>query len=596
MEQTGQALSAGSILAGRYRIINLLGQGGMSRVYLADDLRLNVRVAVKENLQSEAQAREQFRREAQILAHLSHPSLPRVSDHFDDAVTGRQYLVMDYVEGEDLNVMVKRLGALPERTAVAWTAQILDALDYLHSQHPPVIHRDIKPSNIKIRPSGKAVLVDFGIAKSSEGSGMTMTGARAATPGYAPPEQYGLRTDQRSDIYALGATLYSLLTGQVPPESTLRVSNLAVLVPPRQLVPGLSAEVETAMLGALELDANRRWPSAAAFRRALEEPAAQPGASAAEVLAGGMATTRVSSQPPMVSKHATPRPSIQPAFATAPPPTQAVIVPPAKPRMWLWAVGGLVAAVLVLGTAAVILMPDLLSQRVSPVIVTTTPALAMNPPATQTSLPLPTTNFGATQEALVAGFAATQTAQSVALSSTQAAARPTETNPPAATFAPPTATVVPATATLQPTATVRPRPTNTAPPPTARPTPTPAGPPTVAVVAIRVDPADTRRKQDITFFIKFRNTFGVPQTKTWSIWVYQEDMPRNAFWRMEPASTVTLPPGDTELASSPTMRVGGTGGALTFIAYVKYIAADGAPSPVPDLNGGNSALSFVVNP
>ncbi len=157
MEMQPSALPPATLLYNRYRLLSLLGQGGMSRVYRATDTRLNIQVAVKENLQSDAKARAQFLREAQLLASLSHRNLPRVTDHFDDPATGRQYLVMDYIEGQDLEAMLKRCGRLDERTALPWTLQILNALVYLHSQQPPVVHRDIKPANIKITPQGKAV-------------------------------------------------------------------------------------------------------------------------------------------------------------------------------------------------------------------------------------------------------------------------------------------------------------------------------------------------------------------------------------------------------------------------------------------------------
>jgi serine/threonine protein kinase len=268
MQPYGQPLATGTLLENRYRIITLLGEGGMSRVYLADAIRLGTRVAVKENLQTDPHSRAQFEREAQILARLSHPNLPRVTDHFTDAATGRQYLVMDYIEGEDLEQMIARVGRLPEATALAWVQQILYALEYLHSQTPPVVHRDIKPANIKITPQGKAVLVDFGIAKTHDPARGTLTGARAVTPGYAPPEQYGLRTDQRSDIYALGATLYTMLTGRIPPEAPLRSAG-DPLIPPRQLVPALSQHTQDTILRAVELQPTLRWQTAREFRTAL---------------------------------------------------------------------------------------------------------------------------------------------------------------------------------------------------------------------------------------------------------------------------------------------------------------------------------------
>jgi len=257
-----------TILASRYRILGLLGQGGMSRVYLAEDTRLHVHVAVKENLQAEPEARAQFEHEVRILAHLSHPNLPRVIDHFTDRYTGRQYLVMEYIEGEDLGSLVRRRGPLPEKVALNWIGQVLDALAYLHGQRPPVIHRDVKPANIKVTPEGRAVLVDFGIAKAGGAGVMTLTGARGLTPGYAPPEQYGLRTSERSDIYSVGATLYTLLTGQVPPEAPLRVAGKR-LVPPRQVVSSISRSTEAALLRALGVETGKRWKSVQAFRRAL---------------------------------------------------------------------------------------------------------------------------------------------------------------------------------------------------------------------------------------------------------------------------------------------------------------------------------------
>ena len=265
-----EALAQGVILADRYRILRILGQGGMSRVYLAEDTRLGVRVAIKENLQTSREARAQFQQEAQILARLSHSNLPRVTDHFIDPTSGRQYLVMDHVEGEDLESMVKRQGPIPEKAALAWVRQVLDALEYLHSQSPPVIHRDVKPGNIKITPEGRAVLVDFGIAKVYAPGVSTLTGARAVTPGYAPPEQYGMRTTERSDIYALGATLYTMLTAQVPPEAPLRVAGEERLVPPRRVVPSVSPQTEATVLRAMELETSKRWQTVSDLRAALE--------------------------------------------------------------------------------------------------------------------------------------------------------------------------------------------------------------------------------------------------------------------------------------------------------------------------------------
>jgi len=257
----------------RYRIEALLGQGGMGAVYRGMDLSLNIPVAIKENLDGSPEAQKQFGREANMLARLSHPNLPRVTDYFFVPGQG-QYLVMDYVEGEDLQQMLNRLGALPEPQVLNWISQICDALAYLHSQPSPIIHRDIKPANIKVRPDGRAVLVDFGIAKVYDPYLATTIGAKAVTPGYSPPEQYGSSstTDARSDIYALGATLYHLLTGSLPPESLQRVVGGSPLSPPRELNQNISPMAEGAILKAIEVATERRFQNVGELRAALVQP------------------------------------------------------------------------------------------------------------------------------------------------------------------------------------------------------------------------------------------------------------------------------------------------------------------------------------
>ena len=158
-------LETGSVLNNRYRIVKQLGQGGFGAVYRAWDISLERPCAIKENLGTTDEAQRQFKREATILANVVHPNLPRVTDHFIIQGQG-QYLVMDYVEGEDLQSMLERTGApLPTHQVLSWIGQVCDALSYLHSQNPPIIHRDIKPANIRITPGGQAMLVDFGIAK-----------------------------------------------------------------------------------------------------------------------------------------------------------------------------------------------------------------------------------------------------------------------------------------------------------------------------------------------------------------------------------------------------------------------------------------------
>jgi len=253
----------------RYRIEALLGQGGMGAVYKAYDSSLHMDVAIKENFETTFEAQRQFEREANILAHLSHPNLPRVTDYFFIPNQG-QYLVMDYVAGEDLQSMTRRLVRLPEPEVLTWIGQIAEALAYLHSQNPPIIHRDIKPSNIRIRPDGRAMLVDFGIAKIYDAHLATTIGAKAVTPGYSPPEQYGGgSTDTRSDIYALGATIFHLLTGQTPPDSLSRAVNSAMLTPPRQVNPEISPQMEQVVLKAVEIPTERRYQNVSELSSAL---------------------------------------------------------------------------------------------------------------------------------------------------------------------------------------------------------------------------------------------------------------------------------------------------------------------------------------
>lgn len=256
----------------RYRIDGLLGQGGMGAVYLAWDISLGIPVALKENPDASSEAQRQFSHEAHILASLSHPNLPRVTDYFFIPDQG-QYLVMDFADGEDLQAMLSRLGMLPEPQVIVWISQVCDALAYLHSQPSPVIHRDIKPANIRIRPDGRAMLVDFGIAKVYDPLLATTIGAKAVTPGYSPPEQYGGgTTDGRSDIYALGATLYHLLTGHPPPESVQRAVGNAVVFPPRQINQRISPLTEQAILKAIEVATERRFQNVDELRAALTQP------------------------------------------------------------------------------------------------------------------------------------------------------------------------------------------------------------------------------------------------------------------------------------------------------------------------------------
>ena len=281
-------LEADSILRGRYEIVRLVGQGGMGAVYQANDLRLVGRFcAIKEvlpNLLTDQrgagmdleQTIEQFYQEASVLARLDHPNLPKVSDYF--SVDGREYLVMDFIEGRDLqeilNEVLRQGKHLSETQVMIWASQLLDALDYLHSQEPPVLHRDIKPSNIKITPENRVKLVDFGLVKilqPDDASTVTVVQGRG-TVAYTPLEQYGGdtgHTDVRSDIYSLGATLYHLLAGAPPQDAKERFLKSGLLDPLRQLNPAISTRTERAVFQALAMHPDERPVSIAALREAL---------------------------------------------------------------------------------------------------------------------------------------------------------------------------------------------------------------------------------------------------------------------------------------------------------------------------------------
>lgn len=263
----------------------------MGAVYKAEDQRLPGRLcAVKEILpepgalpEDIAQMQEQFYREASVLARLDHPSLPKVSDYFTES--GRELLVMDYVPGHNLKELVdeakRQSEFLPEDKVLDWAVQICDALSYLHSQEPPVLHRDIKPSNIKLTPRGTIKLVDFGLVKvlaADESRTVTVVQGRG-TLQYTPLEQYGGdtgHTDARSDIYALGATLYHLVTGVSPADAKQRFLKPGALLPPRSINPRLSARIERAILHAMAMHPNERPADVLHLRDELVAPRPRP--------------------------------------------------------------------------------------------------------------------------------------------------------------------------------------------------------------------------------------------------------------------------------------------------------------------------------
>lgn len=258
------AITVGEVISGRYKVLRLIAEGGFGAVYLAQDNRLgNKEVALKEGFDRTPAAQEQFRLEAQLLANLQHVGLPRVTDYFIEP-DGRQFLVMDYIAGQDLDQMVIDLGhPLPERQAAALLAQVSEAVAYLHTRRPqPIIHRDIKPANIKITPQGHAVLVDFGIAKLYHPMKGTAKVAKAVTKHYSPPEQHISKTDTRSDVYSLGATLYFATCLSLPPDAMDRLNQGAALTPPTRSNPSVSPVMESVILKCLELNPDDRFANA----------------------------------------------------------------------------------------------------------------------------------------------------------------------------------------------------------------------------------------------------------------------------------------------------------------------------------------------
>lgn len=264
-------LPKGAILQSRYEILRVLGIGGMGAVYLAQDLRftgVKRLCAIKEMVsttpdpQVRRMAVQSFEREANLLVQLSHSGIPKIYDFFTESI--RTYLVMEYVDGEDLETILENTeGMLKEDTILEWAIEVCEVLVYLHSQDPPVVFRDFKPSNIMLRKQGEITLIDFGIAKAFQAG---QKGTMIGTEGYSPPEQYKGITDPRGDIYALGATLHHLLTKRDPrlePPFTFHEE------PPQLLNPALSPQTNEVVMRALEYEMEKRFQSAKEFKKAL---------------------------------------------------------------------------------------------------------------------------------------------------------------------------------------------------------------------------------------------------------------------------------------------------------------------------------------
>jgi outer membrane protein assembly factor BamB len=273
------------LLNGRYRIDRLIKTGGMGSVYRALDQKLDTYVALKDLIlppgsePAHQGASEWFNSEAKMLARLDHPSLPRVFDYFSEE--GHYYLVMTIVEGEDLETRLKREGkpGLPEDEVIGWACQVLKVLDYLHNYHPPIVYGDVKPSNIMLHRDGRVFLVDFGIARAMT-PGAPRRRYAEGTDGYAPPEQFAGLSEPRSDLYALGATIHHLLTGE-PPDPL-------ILKPLKSIDRSFSSHIDQVVSKALEKIPGERFSTAQDMLNALMEyPTSvqhpSPGSTAAKV-------------------------------------------------------------------------------------------------------------------------------------------------------------------------------------------------------------------------------------------------------------------------------------------------------------------------
>ncbi|HSB09599.1 MAG TPA: protein kinase [Blastocatellia bacterium] len=270
-----QQLEPGTLLLDRYSIVTRVGGGGMGSVYQARDKRLADRLcAVKEMIEmfadqsQRAKAVEDFKREAEVLAQLDHPSIPTVFDYFIEG--GRYYLVMRWIGGGDLAEQMRVHGGLvDEATVCKWAVQISDVLHYIHSQRPPIIYRDLKPANLMLDDkTGRVMLVDFGIARIVRPTekGVTAIG----TMGYAPPELFAGKVEPRSDIYSLGATMFHMLTGSDPQDNPLLIFDFSKNPRPCQINPNITPEMERILMKAVSHKPEDRHASALEFMRSLE--------------------------------------------------------------------------------------------------------------------------------------------------------------------------------------------------------------------------------------------------------------------------------------------------------------------------------------
>jgi serine/threonine protein kinase len=270
-------IEAGKVLQNRYLVEKQIGAGGMGAVYIATDERFGSVVAIKETFFTDEKFRKAFEREARLLNSLKHPALPRVSDHFIEG--NGQFLVMEYIDGDDLSEQLETEGKVFSLAEVLnWADQLLDALEFLHTQEFPVIHRDIKPQNLKLTSRGQIILLDFGLAKGNITNAESATAAKSVfgySRNYASIEQIqGSGTDPRSDLYSLAATLYHLLTGVPPADALTRAMNVLSekqdpLIEANKIRADIPAGVSRVLHEAMALNSNQRPDSAKEMRSML---------------------------------------------------------------------------------------------------------------------------------------------------------------------------------------------------------------------------------------------------------------------------------------------------------------------------------------
>lgn len=277
-----KALAPNSLIQNRYLIVHLIGKGGMGEVYLAVDQRLGSAIALKRTFFADDEMLGgAFEREARTLARLRHPVLPKVSDHFLD--NGDQYLVMEHISGDDLSKRLETANKpFPVSWVLFWADQLLDALAYLHSHEPPIIHRDIKPQNLKLTDENHIILLDFGLSKNSTGASRVSTSGSTGsvvgyTPHYAPMEQIrGTGTSPKSDLYSLSATLYQLMTNEVPADALTRADSLLngnadPIRPLFELNPEISPDVSAVIMKGMEVSQEKRFGDAKQMQKTLRK-------------------------------------------------------------------------------------------------------------------------------------------------------------------------------------------------------------------------------------------------------------------------------------------------------------------------------------